>query len=48
MLNTETLNQNVPITALFSDSEILSALMENGIVDTDGVQEAMNKKCSIM
>lgn len=44
MLNTETLNQNVPITALFSDSEILSALMENGIVDTDGVQEAMNKK----
>ena len=31
-------------SASYSDSEILSALIENGIVDPDGVRHIMNKK----
>jgi hypothetical protein len=34
----------MPASASYSDSEILSVLFENGIVDPDGVRHIMNKK----
>lgn len=44
MAEKELLQQKMPNPASFSEGEILSALIENGMVDSDGVHEAMNKK----
>ena len=44
MAANNTLQQTMPIPASFSDSEILSALIENGMVDADGVQSVIMKE----
>ena len=48
MAETYALQQNtlssMLASASYSDSEILSVLFENGIVDPDGVRDIMNKK----